>query len=106
MQTFDRRIARRFIMKVPLRFKPLKTSSPSEKPAESMNISTRGVYFATDFPVREGLLVEMLLEMPKEIVGNQTAEWKYTGRVAHIEPFESPAGRSGVGVQFLYYELR
>jgi Tfp pilus assembly protein PilZ len=43
--------------------------------------------------------------MPKEIVGDGAEEWSFTGRVAHVEPLNRQNGKSGVGVQFLFYEV-
>lgn len=76
-----------------------------EESVSSMNISTHGVYFATDQKVREGLMVQLHLKMPKEIVGDEVDEWSFTGRVAHVEPLSRQNGKSGVGVQFLFYEV-
>ena len=70
-----------------------------------MNISTGGVYFATDVKMREGLFVEVQLKMPQEIIGDEVTEWRYTGRVAHVESLGIANGKSGVGVQFIYYEI-
>jgi len=102
----ERRVAPRFIMKVPLRFRPVKAAAHiPEQPADSMNISTRGVYFATDLPVREGSPVQVLLRMPKEVIGGLVTEWLFTGRVAHVEPMPFANGKTGIGIQFLYYEV-
>ena len=59
-----------------------------EESVSSMNISTHGVYFATDQKVKAGLLVQLHLKMPKEIVGDEVEEWSFTGRVAHVELLE------------------
>jgi len=45
------------------------------------------------------------LKMPREVVGDDVVEWRFTGRVAHVEPLGSTNDKSGVGVQFLYYEV-
>ena len=100
----DRRSARRIIKKIQLRFRPLKTPSLPEQPAASLNISTHGIYFATDAEVSEGLLIQVLLKMPHEIAGDGEKEWRFTGRVAHVESLDAANEKSGVGVQFLYYE--
>ena len=105
MSEHDRRHGHRFIMRVPLRFHVTKGAVLREESVSSMNISTHGVYFATDQKVREGLMVELHLKMPKEIVGDEVAEWSFTGRVAHVEPLSRQNGKSGVGVQFLFYEV-
>src|SRR5258707_8536787 len=104
MQGHERRHGHRFIMRVPLRFHATKETVLREESVSSMNISNHGVYFATDQKVPEGLLVELHLKMRREIVGEEVAEWSYTGRVAHVEQLSPQNGKSGVGVQFLCYE--
>jgi len=105
MQVQDRRTSRRLIMKVPLRFRPAKAGSISEQAAASMNISTHGVFFATEQKVSKGLLLQVHLKMPREIVGDDVDEWSFTARVAHVESLGAANEISGVGLQFLYYEV-
>jgi Tfp pilus assembly protein PilZ len=100
----DRRAAPRLKMAVPLRFRPLKNQSIPEHEAATLNISNHGVYFTTNARLAEGLLIQVLLKMPQEVTGNGTKEWRFTGRVAHVEPLGTSKDASGVGVQFLYYE--
>ena len=105
MPGHERRHGHRFIMRVPLRLDATKEAVLREESVSSMNISTHGVYFATDQKVREGLMVHLHLKMPKEIVGYEVEEWSFTGRVAHVEPLSRQNGKCGVGVQFLFYEI-
>jgi hypothetical protein len=105
MPAQDRRSARRLIMRVPLRFRPLKETSAKEVTAASMNISPHGVFFATEQRVSEGLLLQVHLKMPREIAGDDVDEWSFTARVAHVESLGKKNELSGVGVQFLYYEV-
>jgi predicted Co/Zn/Cd cation transporter (cation efflux family) len=105
MPGHERRYGYRFLMRVPLRFQATKEAALREEAVSSMNISTHGVYFATDQKVAEGLLVELHLKMPKEIVGDEVEEWSFTGRVAHVELLSRKNGKLGVGVQFLFYEV-
>lgn len=100
----ERRTSRRFIMKVPLRFRLAELSAMAERKAASMNICTHGVYFSTEEKLPEGQLVQVHLKMPREIVGDDVSEWCFTGRVAHVESLGPINGKSGVGVQFIYYE--
>ena len=67
MQGHERRHGHRFIMRVPLRFHATKEAALREESVSSMNISTHGVYFATDQKIDEGVLVQLHLKMPKEI---------------------------------------
>jgi hypothetical protein len=54
--------------------------------------------------VCRGQLIQVRLQMPKELIGNAVSERRFTGRVAHVQPNRFAKGMSGVGVQFLYYE--
>jgi len=105
MAESNRRSTRRLIMKVPLRFRPMQMRINSEQSADSMNICNHGVYFATDYKLPEGMMIQVHLRLPREVVGDDVAEWCFTGRVAHVEPLGPTNGKLGVGVQFLYYEV-
>ncbi|HYT22333.1 MAG TPA: hypothetical protein VEW05_19155 [Candidatus Polarisedimenticolia bacterium] len=105
MSAQERRAARRLIMKVPLRFRPMQETADPEHEAASMNICNHGVYFATDRKLPEGGMIQVHLKMPREVVGEDVAEWCFTGRVAHVELLGPRGDKLGVGVQFLYYEV-
>ncbi len=94
MSVSERRTARRFIMNVPLQLQPAKTPSLAARPIRAMNVSTRGVYFATDLPLSQGQLVQVLLQMSKEVTGKVVNERRFTGRVAHVHPNEHSNYRS------------
>jgi hypothetical protein len=105
MPDSDRRTARRLIMRVPLKFRPLQNGNDAEQSAAAMNISNHGVYFATDRKLPKGGMIEIHLKMPREVVGEDVAEWCFTGRVAHVESLGLANDKLGVGVHFLYYEV-
>ena len=105
MSAQERRTARRLIMKVPLRFRPIQETANPEHEAASMNICNHGVYFATDQRVPKGVMIQVHLKMPREVVGDDVTEWCFTGRVAHVEPLGATNDKLGVGIQFLYYEV-
>ena len=105
MPTLERRIARRLIMKVPLKFRPVQAPDGSEKDAASMNICNHGIYFATDHKLPRGEMIQVHLKMPREVVGDDVTEWCFTGRVAHVEPLGARNDKLGVRVQFIYYEV-
>jgi len=104
MKPSDRRLAQRFRLAIPLFVREWRTMTP-EKEVESVNVSECGVYFETDTPPREGAMVHIRLEMPKEITGDATAEWLCTGKVVSVRPTCPPGGSLGVGVRFDYYEI-
>ena len=100
----DRRLAGRYNVKTPLRVRVWKSAVPEQK-AESVNLSQRGIYFATDSQLRQGETVEVFFNMPEEIVGEPASEWRCTGHVVRVEEIHAAGGRQGVGVQFDCYEV-
>ncbi len=89
-------------MRVPMRIRSLQRTPEQEHAVESMNISIRGVYFATDAIFEQKEEVEIRLRMPEQLMAGQMTDWCFTGRVAHVEKL-GKNGKRGVGVQFLYY---
>jgi hypothetical protein len=104
MKPSDRRLAQRFHLTIPLFVREWKTITP-ESLVESVNVSECGVYFETETPPREGAMVQIRFEMPKEITGDATAEWLCTGKVVGVRPTSPPSVSVGVGVRFDYYEI-
>lgn len=104
MKLSDRRLAQRFRLSIPLYIRAWKSHAPEQK-VESVNVSEGGAYFETDSPPREGAVMQIRLEMPNEITGNPTAEWRCTGKVTRIEPVDSSRHLLGVSIRFDYYEV-
>lgn len=104
MKATERRLAPRFDFKLPLRARIPKSAAP-EQWAESLNVSTRGIYFATDLPLQRGTPVDLAFEMPEEVSHKAASEWRCTGHVVHVQPGGSPEGLMGVGVAFDCYEV-
>jgi hypothetical protein len=104
MATAERRITPRFKLHVPLSFHRMEALSGGEHKARAINISTRGVCFATSLAVSVGEAIEILLEIPKRVTGEKGMIRRFTGRVAHIESMNVPQGALEIGVQLLYYE--
>lgn len=100
----DRRVSRRFRFQTPLRVRIWKSAAPEQR-TESVNLSQQGIFFATNLPICEGAMVEILLKMPKEITEEPTTEWRCTGHVVRVEQVDSKRGKLGVGVQFDCYEV-
>jgi hypothetical protein len=104
MKLSDRRLAQRFRLNIPLYIRAWKSHAPEQK-VESINVSECGAYFETDSPPREGSIVQIRLDMPNEITGNPTAEWRCTGKVTRIELVNSSLHLLGVSIRFDYYEV-
>ena len=105
MTTSERRYSHRYGLKVPLVFCSVHSLLTTGHLAESINLSSRGVYFVTRHPVFVGLPVRVFIHMPKRVSGEQAADKVFTGRVSHINSKAGPAGSSGVGVEFFYGEI-
>ena len=104
MTRTERRLAERFGLKIPLRIRIAKYAA-LERTVESLNVSTRGVSFATDLRLRKGTPVHLAFEMPEEITHKPASEWRCTGHVVHVQPNDSPQGSTCVGVRFDCYEV-
>jgi hypothetical protein len=104
MKLSDRRLARRFSLNIPLYIRAWKSAAPEQK-VESLNVSECGAYFETDTPPREGAMMQIRLDMPKEITGDPTVEWRCTGKVMRVQPARFSGALLGVSVRFDYYEV-
>jgi hypothetical protein len=104
MTRTERRLAERFGLKIPLRLRIAKPVA-LERTVESLNVSTRGISFATDLPLCKGTPVHLAFEMPEEVTNKPTSEWRCTGHVVHVQPKSSPHGATHVGVRFDCYEV-
>ncbi len=104
MTRTERRLAERFGLKIPLRLRIAKYAA-LEYTVESLNVSTRGISFATDLPLCKGTPVHLAFEMPEEITHKPASEWRCTGHVVHVQPNGSPQGATCVGVGFDCYEV-
>jgi hypothetical protein len=100
----ERRLIRRHEIRTPLRIRLCKPNGPEQK-AESLNLSEYGVCFATDSLLLEGQTVEVALRMPEEVSGEQSDEWRCTGRVVRVEQTESAGRQLAISVRFDCYEV-
>ena len=104
MTRTQRRLAERFNLKIPLRVR-IATPAALEHTTESLNISTRGISFATNLSLCKGTPVHLVFEMPEEVTHKAASEWRCTGHVVHVQPNSSPKGATCVGVRFDCYEV-
>jgi hypothetical protein len=77
--------------------------SDSEQ-TRALNISTTGVCFATRLAMCVGEVVEILLEIPKQVTGTLAIRRRFTGRITHVDSQTNLPGYSRIDVQLLYYE--
>jgi PilZ domain-containing protein len=98
----DRRNETRVNVRVPLRFKLIGNQSAGEQMAESENLSQRGIFMWTAYPLKIGVQVELNLRMPSEISGLAASEVHCTARVIRIQGSDS-GGLLGVGLRIERY---
>lgn len=104
MKPSDRRLTHRFNLSIALFIREWKVLTPERK-FESVNVSEGGVYFETDAPLREGAMVHIRFEMPREVTGKTAVQWDCIGKLARVRPIRSTGVSSGIGVRFDYYEV-
>ena len=106
MSPRERRIDTRVNIRVPLRFRVLDNPGLAEQTAESENISQRGIYFATNCPLKVGTPVEVSLKMPRELGVQAPSDVKCVARVVHVQPNSFLGGKAGIGLLIEQYQAR
>jgi hypothetical protein len=101
----ERRITPRFKLHTPLTFHRTEAISEGTQKTNAINASTRSVYFASSLGFCVGEALEVSLELPRRVTGTKPINCRFASRVAHVESQCMPRGQSGIGVQFLYYEI-
>src|SRR5260370_35031370 len=97
MNSRERRIDTRINLNVPLRFRVLNIPNSQELTGESINISQRGILFATAIPLVVGTPLEVSLKMPREMAGHAASDLKCIGRAVHVGPKPFFGGKAGIG---------
>jgi hypothetical protein len=98
----DRRNDTRVAVRIPLRYKVIGNQSAEEQIAESENLSQRGIFMWTEYPLQVGAQVVLKLRMPREISGIAAAEVHCTARVVRIQEHDL-GGLVGVGLRIERY---
>jgi PilZ domain len=98
----DRRNDTRLSVRIALRFKHIGNQNAGEQMAESENLSQRGVFMWTAYPLKVGTQVELKLRMPTEISGFAASEVHCTARVVRIQESDS-SGLLGAGLRIERY---
>jgi hypothetical protein len=104
MNSRERRIDTRVNITVPFRFRVLNNPGATEQIAESINISQRGLLFATTIPLNVGTPLEVSLKMPHELAGPVSNDVRCVARVVHVQPSAIFGGKAGIGVHIERYE--
>jgi hypothetical protein len=104
MNSRERRIDTRVNVSLPLRFRVLNSPNSQEQTAESINISQRGILFATSVPLLVGTPLEVSLKMPRELRTLSAGDVKCVGRVVHVQPNAFLGGKAGIGLHIERYQ--
>jgi PilZ domain len=107
----ERRIGQRFPYLLPVSFREPGTSL--EGLGFTQDVSSRGVFFFTDAPLREGAEIELTLKMPSEITLGNSMRVRCRGRILRVVRSTTAqdsssrmlvASKVGVSVVFDNYE--
>lgn len=100
MEATERRVLPRYNVRIPIRFRSvgLATNS-SEHRTESLNVSRRGLFFASHAELRVGMPIELSLRLPREVTGLETVDARCFGRVVHARTGMFADGSTGYGVE-------
>ncbi len=104
MSLTDRRCDTRLNLRIPLVFRPLTSPATPEQKAEALNVSTRGVFLVTDFPLKVGTPVEVSMTLPQELTGQPAKPVRCTARVVHVQAQTTFGERAGAGLLIERYE--
>jgi len=85
MTTSERRITPRFKLHTSLTYHRKEALSEDTQEAHAINISTRGVYFATSSAFCVGENLEVSLEVPRRVTGSKAINRRFASRVTHVE---------------------
>ncbi len=100
METTERRVIPRYDVHIPIRFRSVGlTTNGIEHRTESLNISRRGLFFASHAELRVGMPIELSLRLPREVTGLETVDARCFGRVVHARTGMFADGRTGYGVE-------
>lgn len=100
MEYPERRNAKRYLVRVPLRFRWFSPPADSEHFGEMLDVSPHGVCFVSTIPLAVGSIVEVFLRLPEGILGRTSDEWRWLGKVVHARSLIALDERTTVGIRF------
>ena len=98
----DRREARRFAMKLPVRVLAHDSNGPELK-ANTRDVSYRGLYFLSDARFETGSEIDFILTLPQQIISAGDVNIRCHGHVVRVEPDEN--GKTGIAAKIDKYEF-
>ena len=98
----DRREARRFSMSLPMRVLPREARS-KVLPANTRDISYRGLYFLSETRFEVGNPIEFVLTLPQKVSASGEIDIRCFGQVVRVEAGKN--GTTGVAAKIERYEF-
>jgi hypothetical protein len=98
----DRRIARRFVMTLPVRVMA-RDSKGHELKAQTRDVSYRGLYFLTQSPFDYGNEIDFVITLPEQMIPAGDVNIRCHGRVVRVEPSDN--GQTGIAAKIERYEF-
>ena len=96
----DQRGTRRFALRLPV---SVKFADTGELPAQTKDVSARGVYFYVDTPIAQGSALDFTLTLPPEITLTDSIRVRCQGKVVRVD--ESPTGKVGIAAMIEQYDF-
>jgi len=98
----ERRASRRFTMSLPLSVRLPAAEGSAETPAQTRDVSFRGLYFLIDSKLEPGASIEFVLTLPREVTMAGDVHIRCQGQVLRVE---DQNGRRGVAARIERYEF-
>lgn len=103
MSLKERRVSRRFLMRLPLTVRWTDENVVGEADTESREVSSRGLYFRLPKGLKSGSPVEIVMTLPNELTQAGPVRVRCLGRVLRSSPEHS--GGVGVAAAIERYEF-
>ena len=103
MSLKERRVSRRFQMRLPLTVRWTDENVVGEADTESREVSSRGLYFRLPKGLKSGSPVEIVMTLPNELTQAGPVRVRCLGRVLRSSPEHS--GEVGVAAAIERYEF-
>jgi len=98
----ERRAARRFMMALPVRVRIPSENGIVEQPAETRDVSFRGLYLLLDSALDPGATIEFVLTLPQQITLAGDVNIRCFARVLRVEKQNT---RNGIAARIERYEF-
>ena len=103
MSLKERRVSRRFLMRLPLTVRWTDENVVGEADTESREVSSRGLYFHLPKGLRSGSPVEIVMTLPHELTQAGPVRVRCLGRV--LRSSQDTSGLMGVAAAIERYEF-